>query len=187
MSFRYNIFDIEFICFVLINLLYIFWLPLISLILAFILITIASVEYVELNNKPANIEYVIDYIIFFILSLIPLLHICLKNFYLYFLAKKILKKGAFKYRKLIKKVNDNTKTKRKVLLTTLIIDILIISLASGVMIFANDGKNIAFVIAFVIIIYYIFGGFFLPYFTLFKLLGIDKKELYFQNKQTKRT
>ena len=135
--------------------------------------------YIDANTKFGGIDVILAKIILVLMALIPLLHICLKNFYLYFLAKKILKKGAFKYRKLIKKVNNNTKTKRKVLLTTLIIDILIISLASGVMIFANDGKNIAFVIAFVIIIYYIFGGFFLPYFTLFKLLGIRKKRVIF--------
>ena len=175
MRFRYNIFDIEFIYFVLINLIYLLWL---ILALFYGIFMIIPLLYIDANTKFGGIDVIVAKIILVLMALIPLLHICLKNFYLYFLAKKILKKGAFKYRKLIKKVNNNTKTKRKVLLTTLIIDILIISLASGVMIFANDGKNIAFVIAFVIIIYYIFGGFFLPYFTLFKLLGIDKKELY---------
>ena len=176
MKFRYNIFDIEFIYFVLINLIYLFWL---ILALFYGIFMIIPLLYIDANTKFGGIDVILAKIILVLMALIPLLHICLKNFYLYFLAKKILKKGSFKYRKLIKKVNDNTKTKRKVLLTTLIIDILIISLASGVMIFANDGKNIAFVIAFVIIIYYIFGGFFLPYFTLFKLLGIRKKRVIF--------
>ena len=177
MKFRYSVFDLEFISVVLLNLLYIFWLRLISLILTFIFLTIASVEYVELNDKPANIEYIADYIKLFILALLPLLHICLKNFYLYFLAKKILKKGAFKYRKLIKKINDNAKVKRKVLLTTLVTDFLIISLAAGILLFVNDGKNAALIIPLVVFAYYIFGGFFLPYFTLFKLLNVRRKRV----------
>ena len=177
MKFRYSVFDLEFISFVLINLLYVFWLPLISLILTFIFLTIASVEYVELNDKPANIEYIADYIKLFILALLPLLHICLKNFYLYFLAKKILKKGAFKYRKLIKKINDNTKIKRNILTTAFIADVIIILIATGWAMLDGKHESPILVVSSFALAHFIFGGFFLPYFTLFKLLNVRRKRV----------
>ena len=170
MKFRYNVFDLEFIVFILINFIYAFWLPLALFIFTVIAVTIASIEYIEINNKPADIGYIIDYVVIFILALIPLLHICLKNFYLYFLVKRIIKNGKFKYRKLIKKVKDSLKIKRNVLLATLMIDLLVISFAMYWLNVNNLTEQAAFAL-FIILIYYIAGGFFLPYFILFKLLN----------------
>ena len=113
------------------------------------------------------------------MALIPLLHICLKNFYLYFLAKKILKKGAFKYRKFIKKINDSAEIKRNILTTAILADVVIISLVTTGVMLDKEYENFILVILSFASAHFIFGGFFLPYFTLFKLLGIRKKRVIF--------
>ena len=175
MRFRYNIFDIEFICFVLINLIYLLWL---ILALFYGIFMIIPLLYIDANTKFGGIDVIVAKIILVLMALIPLLHICLKNFYLYFLAKKILKKGAFKYRKFIKKINDSAEIKRNILTTAILADVVIISLVTTGVMLDKEYENFILVILSFASAHFIFGGFFLPYFTLFKLLGIDKKELY---------
>lgn len=174
MRFRYNIFDSEFISFVLINFIYLFWLVFALFYGMFIMIPLL---YIDANAKFGGIDVIIAKIIFVLMALLPLLHICLKNFYLYFLAKKILKKGAFKYRKLIKKINDNTKIKRNILTTAFIADVIIILITTGWAMLDGKHESPILVVSSFALAHFIFGGFFLPYFTLFKLLNVRRKSV----------